>query len=57
MNIDDVLGLLESKGIKRDGDNHGAPDLPAGTGEKPAEKSSLTDKIKDKLHIGTGKHI
>jgi len=49
--------LLEEKGVKRDGDNHGKREMPAGTGEKPAHKSSTMDKIKDKLHIGTGKHV
>lgn len=52
-----LAGILEEKGIKRDGGSNGAPDLPAGTGEKPAEKSSKLDKIKDKLHIGMGKHV
>jgi len=49
--------LLEEKGVKRDDDSHGTPEMPAGTGEKPPEKSSKLDKLKDKLHIGTGKHV
>ena len=51
------VGLLEEKGVKRDDDSHGTPEMPAGTGEKPPEKSSKLDKLKDKLHIGTGKHV
>jgi hypothetical protein len=49
--------LLEEQGIKRDNDDRGELKMPAGTGEAPKEKQSLAEKIKDKLHIGSGKHV
>jgi len=51
--------LMEQKGIKTEG-NKIDPDVPAAGSDGPeteAEKTSKLAKLKDKLHIGTGKHL
>jgi len=57
--------LLEQKGIHHDSDNHGTPaDVSSPSDSKKSHspdsgktKVSKMTKLKDKLHIGTGKHI
>jgi hypothetical protein len=50
--------LMEEKGIKTEG-NKIDPEAPKETSPSPSgkEKVSKMAKLKDKLHIGTGKHI
>jgi hypothetical protein len=49
--------LMEAKGIKTEG-NKIDPDAPKETApETETEKASKLAKLKDKLHIGTGKHL
>jgi len=50
--------LMEAKGIKTEGTKID-PDAPKETSPSPSgkEKVSKMAKLKDKLHIGTGKHI
>jgi hypothetical protein len=47
--------LMEQKGIQKSEPGKPAPVETSPSGTK--EKQSVTQKIKDKLHIGTGKHI
>lgn len=46
--------LLEEQGIKR---GVGDPKLSPGVGLPTEEKKSLADKLREKLHIGGGKHV
>jgi len=51
--------LMEEKGIKTEG-NKIDPDAPTASSDGPeteVEKTSKLAKLKDKLHIGTGKHL
>jgi hypothetical protein len=50
-----MTGLLDKKDAKHESDNDGPVHSPAGTGEA-GHKVSKLEKIKDKLHIGHGKH-
>lgn len=51
---DMVTGLLEQKGVHKDGSGQMEEPAPAsgGSGEKEKEKVHLGQKLKDKLHIG-----
>lgn len=51
-----ITGLLEEKGVHREGGNTGPPqDVPGAKGGDSSNKPSLGQKIKDKLHIGKNK--